>query len=70
VSVVARHATLSPGEAVVAVQRGEVFLQGRAQPRLVVLDVQDVVAALLDDLRGDFLLAAHRVDRHQGALQL
>src|SRR3954447_23850056 len=67
---------LRPGYA--PLQAGEVGLQRRheaivnvlAQVRLVVLDRQDVVAAAGDDLGGDLLLAAHRVDRYQGPLEV
>ena len=62
---------LRPGHAVF--QAGEVGLQRLreagvdvlVQVRLVLLDGQHVIPAPGDDLRGDLLLAAHRVDRHQ-----
>jgi len=37
---------------------------------LIFLDRQDVVAAALDDLLGNGFLTAHRIDRHQGAMQV
>jgi putative transposase len=41
-----------------------------AQAALVALQGEDVVGFLVDDLAGDLALASHRVDAHDGALNL
>src|SRR3954447_3964672 len=47
-------------------RRHEAVVDVLMQVGVVVLDRQDVVAATGDNLGGDLLLAAHRVDGHQG----
>ncbi len=40
------------------------------QRTLIALEPEDVVAALIDDLRGDLGLTAHRIDSHDAACKL
>ena len=54
---------------IVLMQVVKVFLQGRAQLGLVILDRQHVVAAAVDDFLRDLFLTAHRIDRHNRPVQ-
>jgi len=48
----------------------ESLLDGRVQLGVIVLHGQDVIALGLDDLPGDSLLAAHCIDRDDGAFHV